>query len=113
VNLPLPVLSGMFNIRSLDAQLTLGGFQQIINPNPNRWALIMAAPPGVTLCSVSPFPGGGAAAGYALQSTTLPWVLTFSQVGALIHGPWYGEINPVGNFIVITEVEFLPPPGGV
>lgn len=111
MNIPLPVLAGFFEIRSLDFQLTVGGFEQICGPNSNRWALIFGVAAGVTLCSVSPFPGGGAAAGYPLQSTTLPWVLTFSHVGALISGPWFGEINPVGNFITITEVVYLPPAG--
>lgn len=111
MNVPLPVLSGFFTIRQSDAQLTVGGFQPILGANSNRWALIFAAPPGVTLCSISPQSDGGPGAGYVLQSTTLPWVLTFSNVGSLISGPWFGQINPVGNFIIITEVIYLPPAG--
>jgi hypothetical protein len=62
---------------------------------------------------VSPRSGLGPGGGFNLLNATFPWVLTFNHVGALISGAWYGAVNPIGNFIVIEEVIYLPPAGAL
>lgn len=110
MNVPLPILGSYFVVRERSQLIAATGPQQLVGPDPRRWALqfFNNSAPSVVMF-VFPDPAMGIAGGYQVQPGYTEW--WFERHGAMVQLAWFCTINPVGNFAGCYEILYQPPAG--
>jgi hypothetical protein len=110
VKLDLATLGSFFKVtETFFLSTSLNPAVQIAKNDYNRYAIIFSPQGGSAGIGLSQ--GAAQNAGTSVLNTTLPFVLSFEAVGALVQQQWFGFMtSPTGGLDVI-EVFYLPPKG--
>lgn len=105
----LSLLSPDFRVN--EYQGSTGGvnnLNQVLSPDPTRWAVVFGFVAGAGSISVSTVNNGTATIGLKINASLPPVGFTFRDYGALVQGSWYLISSTAGQQYQILEVLYRP-----
>lgn len=103
----LGVLSSWYRIQQTQITNLIATTTPTLPPDPRRWAMIFSAgPAGDLRADNNAFTGGQRL--ITVPQNTLPLMWYFSQVGSILHGPWWAVVSAATTGL-ITEILLEPP----
>ena len=107
--IPLGILGSWFRVVTTPITNTTPSHVPQLQSDPRRWAMIFSSDSVAELVAHNDqIPAAGAIVRVPKDSAPIMWY--FTQVGVLLHGPWFTLMSPAGTGF-ITEVLFEPPAG--
>lgn len=93
----------------LEKRYPVNGTPSVILPqDPTRWAIIWGNAQGLVGVTVSTLGDVVSGQGFQISTSSLPWVLTFRDVGALVSSAWYGVTASSPGFINVITIQYRP-----